>query len=278
MKITKLTAEILADDPEALRILIDRPLRLNEKKSGTFVEGLMFPEVFGKYAVTLPRGGAIIPGISPEQLGEMISWAAHDRFHFLRDDLEKNLREIFEVRVQLGFSVSDRQDHWTLRVFSPMIPKDWWNEDFGADEILTECFFRGSVEPMASFHDLANWKRHIQEMVAFQKRQREYRHKEEQEFLVDPSHWLQVTTHASNTKFEHVMEEHSKGTPVALLQDLFRQINFWDTPERRQVFRRGFRIKIDGKQDWAFYQTKDALLAALKKAWPVAYERAEQQQ
>lgn len=278
MKITKMTAEILANDPEALRVLVNRPFRLNEMKTGTFLEGSMFPEAFGKYAVILPRGGAIIPSISPEQLGEMISWAAHDRFHLLRDDLEKNLREIFEVRVQLGFSTIDRHDHWTIRVFSPMIPMDWWNGDSGADEILTECFFQGSVEPMTSFHDLANWKRHVQEEAAFQKRQREYERQQEQAFLVDPSHWLQVTAHASNTKFEHVIQEHSKGTPVALLQEVFRQINFWDTPERRQAFRRGFRIKIDGKQDWTFYKSKNELLAALKKAWPVAYDRAEQQQ
>ncbi len=278
MKITRLSREILTDKPETLRTLFNRPFRLNKKETGTFVEGATFPEFFGNYAIVLPRGGAIIPGVNPEELGEMISWAAHDRFHFLRDNLERDLREIFEVPVQLGFNTINRQDHWTLRVFSPMIPMDWWNEDFGADEILTECFFQGSVEPMRSFYDLENWKRHIQERAAFQKRQREYKHKEEQEFLVDPSHWLQVTAHASNTKFEHVMEEHSKGTPVTLLQELFRQINFWDTPERRQVFRRGFRIKIDGKQDWTFYQTKDQLLTALKKAWPLAYERAEQQQ
>lgn len=278
MKITKLTAEILADDPEALRILIDRPFRLNEKKTGTFVEGLMFPEVFGKYAVTLPRGGAIIPSLSPEQLGETICWAAHFRFRELKEVLERDLRTIFGVPVQLELSIANQQDHCALRVSSSAIPMDWWNEDFGADEILTECFFQGSVEPMKNFHDLKNWRRYIQERAAFQKRQREYRHKEEQEFLVDPSHWLQVTAHASNTKFEHVIEEHSKGTPVALLQELFRQINFWDTPERRQVFRRGFRIKIDGKQDWTFYTSKDDLLAAIKKAWPVAYDRAEAQQ
>lgn len=278
MKITKMTAEILADDPEALRVLVNRPFRFNKKETGTFVEGSMFPEAFGKYAVTLPRGGAIIPNISPEELGDMIWEATRGRFYAIKERLEKDLFGIFEVPIPLKFSVSDRGDHWTFNVSSPTIPMDWWNEDFGADDILTECFFRGSVEPVTSFHDVENWKREIQENAAIQKRRREQHEKEKQAFLVDPSHWLQVTAHASNTKFEHVIEEHSKGTPVALLQELFRQINFWDTPERRRVFRRGFRIRIDGKQDWAFYTSKDALLAALKKAWPVAYERAEQQQ
>ncbi len=274
MTITKLTIEVLATNMEVLRLILGHTLKLNEKKTGTFVEGFTFPDLFKQYAITFPRGGAIIPGISPEQLGEMICRAAYYRFHSIKDSLEKSLQEVFGVPVPLKFNVNDGRGHWTLEVSSSAIPMDWWNDDVSGDQILTECFFEGSIVPMTTFHDLENWKRHIQENAAIQKRRREQQYKEEEAFLNDATRSLRITMFISNTKSQVVMD--MTGTPVQLLQHVFK--NAWAWGEKIDVYKRGFRFRLNGierKEDWIFYASVNDLCAALKTRWPVAYERAE---
>ena len=285
---TTITAGTLANKPEVLMALLERNFQTSEKGDGTFIEGMMFPQELREFGIVLPRGGAIVPDTTPQELRDTVIKAIDIRFEQTAKALEIGLERLFGVPLPITMRKYNEGSYCTIYLnCDPEYSLYFYWED-ELHEALKTCFFKGSVDPMKEVHNFDLHKARIKEegerlavqravKKALEMERRRQEHNEQEAFLADPSRSLKITMFISNTKSQVAMD--MTGTPVQLLRHVFE--NAWIWGEKRDVYKRGFRFQLNGigrKEDWIFYASVDDLCTALKSRWSLAYERAEQQQ